>query len=460
MLDIKFIVANPDTVKRNAQIKGDACDVDRIVALADEVKTLTQEREKLKTELNRINKALGPLLGMVKGGKKADDPKVAAAIVKVGDVKAFPQLGDLAGLVNKGADALQEALRSASDEVKTFDPKIDKKQAELDGLAAYVPNMTDETVPKGKSEEDNVEVSKHGKKPAPKFAPKAHWDLADALGLFHAERAAKLTGSGFYMTSGDLTRLEWALLWFFLDRAHAKGYTPVMVPFMANRDVMFATGQIPKFQEDMYQLDERDQFYLIPTAEAPLTSIHAGEIVDGETLPLRYTAYTPCFRREAGAAGKDTRGLLRVHQFNKVELFKLVHPDTARAEHAGLRDDAMALLDELGLHYRVLELCDADLSFAAMKCWDLEVWAPGVDKYLEVSSISHFGDFQARRADTRFKIGKDKPQFCHTINGSGLATPRTLVAILETYQRQDGTIEVPKVLRPYMNGQEAIEPRG
>ncbi|MGE3851235.1 MAG: serine--tRNA ligase, partial [Planctomycetota bacterium] len=332
-------------------------------------------------------------------------------------------------------------------------------EAERDVELSRVPNMIHASVPKGKSAADNKVVAEHGPKPAAaSFKRLPHWDLAQNLGLLQMETGAKLAGSGFYALKGDLARLEWALISYFLDCAHKAGYTQWMVPVVASEPTMYGTGYLPKMRDQVYHMDERDPgLFLIPTAEAPLTSIHAGDELKDDQLPLCYAAWSACFRREAGAAGTGTRGLLRVHQFNKVELFKLAHPDRSHDDHAALRADAEKVIQGLGLHYRVLELCDADLSFAGAKCWDLEVWSPGVEEWLEVSSVSNFEEFQARRCNIRFRDAESKKlRYCHTINGSGLATPRVLVALIENGQQADGSIVVPEALRPWMGGQQRI----
>ncbi len=317
--------------------------------------------------------------------------------------------------------------------------------------------MPHKTVPVGKSPRDNVEVRQWGQQPRFDFQPRSHWDLAGDLGIIDFARASKLSGSHFALYRGWGARLERALISFMLDLHTQKhGYTEISPPFIVKRECMVGTGQLPKLEEDMYRCEE-DDFFLIPTAEVPLTNMHREEILKGEDLPLYYCAYTPCFRREAGSYGKDTRGLVRIHQFDKVELVKFVRPQDSEEELEKLVRDAEEVLQTLGLHYRVLSLCTADISFAAAKCYDIEVWAPGERRYLEVSSCSSFGDFQARRAQIRYRPpGGAKAEFVHTLNGSGVALPRAVVALLETYQQKDGSVIIPEPLRPYMGGREKI----
>ena len=287
---------------------------------------------------------------------------------------------------------------------------------------------------------------------------KPHWDLGEELQILDMPRGAKLSGSGYALYRGAGAQLERALFNFFLDRHTENDYVEYWTPFLVNASALEGTGQLPKFQEELYYC-ERDDQYLIPTAEVPITNIYAGEILEGSDLPKYMTAYTPCFRREAGAAGKDTRGIIRMHQFNKVEMVKMVEPETSYTELETLVADAEQLLQNLGLHYKVIELCSGDIGFSAARCYDIEVWAPGCNRYLEVSSCSNFEDYQARRCNIRYRAEKgDKPQFIHTLNGSGLALPRCVVAIMETYQREDGSIEIPDVLVPYMNGRTEILP--
>ena len=320
-----------------------------------------------------------------------------------------------------------------------------------------IPNLPHPTTPVGRSEDENVVVRSWGTLPNMAFEPKPHWDLAEDLDILDFERAAKITGARFCLSKGAGARLERALISFMLDlHTTEHGYTEVLPPFMVNRASMTGTGQLPKFEEDLFRLVD-PEFFLIPTAEVPVTNIHRDEILKKSDLPICYTAYTPCFRREAGSYGKDTRGLIRQHQFNKVELVKFVHPDESQAELEKLTGHAEKVLQLLELPYRVMALCSGDIGFSACKTYDLEVWLPSQNTYREISSCSSFGDFQARRAGIRFREDeKSKPEFVHTLNGSGLAVGRTLVAILENYQQADGSIVIPAALRPYMGGMEKI----
>lgn len=462
MLDLKFVVDNGDAVKANAATKKAPCDVDRVIALNDRRKVLAQQIETHKADLNRINKAVGPIIGMLKksGGHPTDTDrqKITDTLDKTVNKTEQPDLHDrLRSAIEAGVETLQETLRALGDETAPLETERDEVESELFREMARIPNMLDPSAPPGTSAADNVVVREHGDKRTFDFAPKQHWELGEALGMMQVEASAKLSGSGFALLTGDLARLEWALISYFLDKAAKNGYAPCMVPLLVKEPVMFGTGYLPKMADQVYRTDDRDDLFLIPTAEAPLTSIHANEMLSAEALPKRYTAWSACFRREAGAWGKETRGLLRVHQFHKVELFKLTRPEDSAAEHEALTRDAEGILRELGLPYRVLELCGGDMSFAAAKCYDLEVFSPGADQWLEVSSCSNFHDFQARRCEIRYRDpDTGKPRYCHTINGSGLATPRMMVAIMETFQNADGSITVPDPLRPFMAGQTRI----
>ena len=348
-------------------------------------------------------------------------------------------------------------MKTVSSRIKTLDDELKLVEEELQNLLLTIPNLPHTSTPVGQSEEDNVVVRSWGNPPSFNFEPKNHWEIGEQLGILDFERAAKITGARFALTKGAGARLERALISFMLDlHTTEHGYTEVLPPFMVNRASMTATGQLPKFEEDLFKLVDPD-FLLIPTAEVPVTNIHRDEILKRSELPISYTAYTPCFRREAGSHGKDTRGLIRQHQFNKVELVKFVHPAEAEAELEKLTSHAERVLQLLELPYRVVALCSGDIGFSACKTYDLEVWLPGPHTYREISSCSSFGDFQARRGGIRFREDdKSKPEFVHTLNGSGLAVGRTLVAILENYQQADGSVVVPKALRPYMGGLETI----
>ncbi len=348
-------------------------------------------------------------------------------------------------------------MKEVSAKIKGFDDELKAVEEEFSNLLMTVPNLPHPSTPVGKSENDNVELRKWGTPSTFDFDTKPHWDIGEALGILDFERAAKITGARFCLSKGAGARLERALISFMLDlHTTQHGYTEVLPPFMVNRASMTGTGQLPKFEEDLFRLVDPD-FLLIPTAEVPVTNIHRDEMLKKADLPISYAAYTPCFRREAGSYGKDTRGLIRQHQFNKVELVKFVHPDESQAELENLTGHAEKVLQLLELPYRVMALCSGDIGFSSCKTYDLEVWLPGQNTYREISSCSSFGDFQARRASIRFREDeKSKPEFVHTLNGSGLAVGRTLVAILENYQQADGSVLIPECLRPYMGGMERI----
>jgi seryl-tRNA synthetase len=348
-------------------------------------------------------------------------------------------------------------MREVSQKIKGMDEELKLVDEELNGFLLTVPNLPDPATPLGISESDNVLVRTWGEPGSYSFTPKPHWEIGEELGILDFECGAKLTGARFTVYRGAGARLERALINFMLDlHTGSHGYLEILPPFMVNSESMTATGQLPKFEEDLFKLKDSD-FYLIPTAEVPVTNIHRGEILKKGDLPICYAAYTPCFRREAGSYGKDTRGLIRQHQFNKVELVKFTHPSESSAELEKLTQNAEKVLQLLQLPYRVMALCSGDIGFSASKTYDIEVWLPGQSCYREISSCSTFGDFQARRAGIRFREEeKSKPEFVHTINGSGLAVGRTLVAILENGQQADGSIVIPELLRPYMGGLERI----
>ena len=348
-------------------------------------------------------------------------------------------------------DAIQ-SMRKVSQQIKELEEKTQASKLELDRHLLSLPNLPHESVPIGTNEKDNPLVREWGEERQTDFKLKNHLELGEALGLFDFERGAKISGSGFPLYTGKGAKLERALINFMLDiHTEQHGYTEIFPPFVVRPESAITTGQLPKFSEDMYP-SEKDDLWLIPTAEVPVTNIHRDEIMTADQLPINYTAYSACFRREAGSYGKDTRGFLRLHQFNKVELVKFVTPENSYSELETLVTHAETVLQSLGLRYRVIELCSGDLSFSAAKCYDIELWAPGEQKWLEVSSCSNFEDFQARRGNIRYRKTSDKKvDFVHTLNGSGVATPRLLVALLETYQNEDGSISIPKSLQPYMN---------
>jgi len=351
------------------------------------------------------------------------------------------------------ADALLAEMKSVKEKERELSERLAAIEAEVDGVLRLLPNPPDDDVPDGKAAEDNREIARWGTPPEFDFAPKAHWDL----GLLDMEAGGRMSGSGFPVLKGDGARLERALGQFLLDLAGRHGYAEVSPPLLLREEVMDGVTIREKFRDDMY-LSEKDGLYLLPTAEHPLTNLHRDQVLDAASLPLRYTALTPCFRREAGAAGKDTRGLLRVHQFWKVEMMSFTAPEQSKDEHERMLGNARAALEALGIPHRVVFVCTGDMSMANRRQYDLEAWAAGVGRWLEVSSVSNFGDWQARRCGTRCKSGKEKPRVAHTLNGSALGMPRTLVAILENGQREDGSISVPGVLQRYMDGRTSLGP--
>ncbi len=422
MLELKFIRNNPEIVARGISAKNADADIGALLALDEKRRDLLVMSEKLKAERNRANQEIAK----AKKGGKPDQ-------------------------------ALIERMKEISSRIKALDTEVAELEEDIHKMLLTVPNLPHESVPPGASEKDNQEIKRWGEPKEFAYEPRPHWEIGEQLGILDGKRASKLAGSGFALFNGVGALLERALINWMLDvHVTKQGYTEVSTPFIATRDCMVGTGQLPKMEEDMY-LVETDDLFLIPTAEVPVTNLHREEILDSSRLPLYYTAYTPCFRREAGSYGKDTRGLIRIHQFDKVEMVKFVKPETSCDELESLLADAEALLQMLDLHYRVLELCTADLSFASSKCYDIEVWAPGANSYLEVSSCSNFEDFQARRAGIRYRPEQGaKPEYVHTLNGSGLALPRTVAALLETCQNPDGSVTIPEVLRPYMHGMEKI----
>ena len=418
MLDRKFIRENRDLVTRAVGLKDETVDIEAYYVRDAERRAALREMEELQAEANRANKEIS------QRKKTGEDPAAAIAAMK----------------------AVARRLKELKAKAALLDEQVER-------LYLQIPNVPDESVPAG-GEENNILVRTWGDPPDRQFTVMPHWDIGAELDILDLERASRLSGSGFTLLKGDGARLERALINWFLDENRARGYTEVNIPYLVNREAMTGTGQLPKLADDMY-LCQVDDLFLIPTAEVPVTNLHRSETLREEELPRKYVAFSPCFRREAGAAGKDTRGLLRVHQFHKVELVKFVLPERSWAELESLTADVEALLQKLELPYRVLNLASGDLSFAAAKCYDLEVWAAGVGKWLEVSSCSNFCDFQARRASIRYK-GPGGRGFVHTLNGSALALPRILVAIMENYQTADGRIAVPDVLRSYLADQEFI----
>ena len=417
MLDIKRIRENLDDIKKAMDRRGEKeFDLDAVVALDDERRELLKEVEVMKGEMNIESKKIPQL---IKEGKDITEDKAN--------------------------------LKKLSDEIKSLDEKIKIVNDELEYKLLRIPNVPNKEVPQGETDEDNVEVRTWGEPTKFNFNPKAHWDLGTDLEILDFETAAKITGSRFTLYKGLGARLERALINFFLDtNIGEQGYTEVIPPFMANKNSFLGTGQLPKFAEDMFKIEGLD-YYLIPTSEVPLTNIHANQILAFDELPKNYTAYTPCFRSEAGSAGRDTRGLVRQHQFNKVEMVKIVAPEESYNELEKLTHNAEYLLQLLKIPYRVVKICTGDLGFTAAFKYDVEVWMPSYNRYVEISSCSNCEDFQARRAGIRFKRDKDsKTEYAHTLNGSGLAIGRSFAAILENYQQEDGSVIIPEVLRPYM----------
>jgi seryl-tRNA synthetase len=420
MLPLELIRKDPDRVRRAAQLKGEPAPIDEILALDKEWRGHVHEAETIKAEQNRLS-------------------------------KEFAQ---------SRAPELQQKLREMADRAKAELAEAEAVKRQLDDLLMRVPNLFHETVPVGEGEQDNVVLREWGSKAELGFAPRTHHDLGEALGIMDFERAARVAGSRFGFLLGEGARLERALAQFMLDvHTREHGYTEVWPPLLVNSASMTGTANLPKFGADAFKVEGHD-LWLIPTSEVPLTNLHREEILDSDRLPLKYTAYTPCFRSEAGAAGKDTRGFIRLHQFSKVEMVKVTAAETSMDEFEKLTADAEDILQRLGLHYQVMVMCTGDMGFAQYKKYDLNAWCPGLGRYLEVSSCSVFNDFQAMRANIRYRPARGAPpRYAHTINGSGLALTRTIDAIIETYQRPDGTIAVPQVLRPYMGGLETIGAR-
>ena len=421
MLDMKYIRENLAEAERRLSTRGSAAYLGGFRDLDDRRRTLLRESEALKAVKNAVSGEIG---------KVKDKSNVQDKILEMRDI---------------------------SSKIKVLDDELKQVDDELHSFLLTVPNLPDPSTPIGLSENDNVEIRAWGAPRELSFAAKPHWEIGEDLGILDFECGAKLAGARFTLYRGAGARLERALINFMLDlHTGSHGYEEVLPPFMVNRETMTATGQLPKFEDDLFKLVDPD-YFLIPTAEVPVTNIHRGEILKKSDLPICYVAYTPCFRREAGSYGKDTRGLIRQHQFNRVELVKFAHPAESAAELEKLTADAEKILQLLELPYRVMALCSGDIGFSAAKTYDIEVWLPGQSCFREISSCSIFGDFQARRGSIRFREDeKSKPELVHTINGSGLAVGRTLVAILENYQQHDGSVIIPAALRPYMRGVERI----
>jgi seryl-tRNA synthetase len=423
MLDPKYIRQNSDRVRKAISDKGEKADVDGYLALDQKRRQIIGTAEQLKAERNAVSAEISKL-------KKAG--------------------ADASGLILD--------MRKTGGKIAELDRELQETEGEINDLLLWIPNIPHHSVPVGSSDADNVVVRSWGEARSFEFKPRPHWEIGEMLGAFDIQRGANVSGSGFYFLTNQGAQLERALINFMLDlHTSVHGYREVMVPYLVGEGAMRGTGQLPKLADEMYYI-EKDGLYLIPTAEVSLTNMMTGEILAPDSLPKRYVAFSPCFRREAGSYGKETRGIVRVHQFHKIEMVKIVEPETSYDELESLVVDAEAVLQRLGLYYRVRLLCTGDLSFAAAKCYDLEVYAPGMDTWLEVSSCSNFEDFQARRINLRYRLEKGgRTAFPHTLNGSGLALPRTVAAVLENYQTVSGEVIVPEVLRPYMRGIETLK---
>jgi len=418
LLDIKYIREQMDRVRQKLAERGQAYDLDGLLQVDQERRRLVIEVDELKHRRNAASDEITRL----KQQRQSVDPLLAE-------------------------------MKQVSERIKQLDEQLRTLDEQLQERLLYLPNLLHDSVPVGKDEKDNKEIKQWGTRPAFDFPSRSHWEIGETLGILDFERAARVTGARFVFYRGLGARLERALLNFMLDlHVREHGYEEILPPFIVNRASMIGTGQLPKFEEDLFRLGDED-YFLIPTAEVPVTNFYRDEILDEDRLPLSYAAYTPCFRREAGSYGKDTRGLIRQHQFNKVELVKFTTPERSYEDLERLLQDAESVLQRLGLHYRVVLLCTGDTGFSSAKTYDIEVWLPGQDQFREISSCSNFESFQARRAGIRYRLkGGKKTGYVHTLNGSGLAIGRTVVAILENYQRKDGSVTIPEALRPYMGG--------
>ena len=424
MIDIKILRNEPEKlVEALKRRKDDKVDIDGLISLDKERRELLFEVEQMKSKQNAVSK----------------------------QIPAYKKEG-------KDTTEIFEEMKKLSNDIKAKDEEVRTIDEKITSIMYTIPNIPNPTVPEGDTDEDNVEVRRFMEPTSFDFEPKAHWDLGDSLDILDPATAAKITGARFTVYKGLGAKLERAVINMYLDTHTTKnGYTEVFPPFMVHRNSMLGTGQLPKFEEDAFKVTDTD-YFLVPTAEVPVTNMHRDEILDGNKLPLKYAAYTACFRAEAGSAGRDTRGLIRQHQFNKVELVKFADPETSYDELEKLVADAESVLKLLKLPYRVVKICIGDLGFTAAMKYDIEVWMPSYNRYVEISSCSNFEDFQARRANIKFKKNpKDKAQFVHTLNGSGVAIGRTVAAILENYQNADGSVTIPEVLRPYMGGIEKIQ---
>ena len=426
MLDIKFVRENPDLVDKACESRQNAhWDREKFFELDEERRSVIAEVEALQAARNSASKEIGQLMHE---GKKEE------------------------------AEAKKAEVAANKERIATLDDRRDAVEKELFDLVAAIPNIPHEDVPYGKDDSDNPEVRRWGTPREFDFEPKAHWDLGPELGIIDFDRGVKLAGTRFYLLGGMGARMERALINFFIDMHNKAGFKEWWPPVITNHDSLFGTGQLPKFDEDLYHV--QPDLYLIPTAEVQLTNIHRVEVLDGSKLPLMYTAFTPCFREEAGSAGRDTRGIIRVHEFDKVEMVKFAKPEDSMNQLESMVAEAELCLQTLGLPYHVVTLCTGDIGFSATKCYDIEVWLPSYNNYKEISSCSNCWDFQARRANIKYRDSSEfkGTRYVHTLNGSGLAVGRTMAAIIENYQNEDGTITVPEALRPYMGGIEVITP--
>ena len=426
MLDIKFVRENPDLVDKACESRQNAhWDREKFFELDEERRSVIAEVEALQAARNSASKEIGQLM---REGKKEE------------------------------AEAKKAEVAANKERIATLDDRRDAVEKELFDLVAAIPNIPHEDVPYGKDDSDNPEVRRWGIPREFDFEPKAHWDLGPELGIIDFDRGVKLAGTRFYLLGGMGARMERALINFFIDMHNKAGFKEWWPPVITNHDSLFGTGQLPKFDEDLYHV--QPDLYLIPTAEVQLTNIHRDEVLDGSKLPLMYTAFTPCFREEAGSAGRDTRGIIRVHEFDKVEMVKFAKPEDSMNQLESMVAEAELCLQTLGLPYHVVTLCTGDIGFSATKCYDIEVWLPSYNNYKEISSCSNCWDFQARRANIKYRDPSEfkGTRYVHTLNGSGLAVGRTMAAIIENYQNEDGTITVPEALRPYMGGIELITP--
>lgn len=421
MLDIRAIRSNPEEIIRKLKRRGQEFRIDEVLKLDEQRRQVIYEVEELKGRKNKVSEEVAKL-------KKA----------------------------KQDAEAMVLEMREVSEKIKEMDERVRKLDEDITGILLTIPNTPYDGIPDGSSDADNEEIRKYGEPTKFEYEPKAHWDIGVDLNILDFETAGKVTGARFTFYRGLGAKLERALVNFMLDTHTENGYTEIFPPFMVHRRSMIGTGQLPKFEEDAFKV-QNTEYFLVPTAEVPVTNMYREQILDGSMLPIKHTAYTACFRAEAGSAGRDTRGLIRQHQFNKVELVKFANPDNSYEELEKLTEDAERILKLLKLPYRVVCLCAGDIGFSSAKTYDLEVWMPSYGRYVEISSCSNFEDFQARRADIKFRPEpKEKPRLVHTLNGSGLAVGRSVAAILENYQQEDGSVVIPEVLRPYIGGLDRI----